>query len=115
MKRTLRIMIMTGAGIVIILGYLFWILGEALFAITTDHRFNWWSIYAFLLTGAAILIGMVISVCIMSWKHAKQYNDRLKRMESAKNGGVNHENAEHRYRRKGRTSNPAEEDHQQAD
>lgn len=87
MKQTLRIMITTGICIVALLVFVLWIMYETFQTCIAGTEFNMWSIYGLLITIAVIIVGGIASVFIMAWKHSRDYETRLKRLESSKNGG----------------------------
>ena len=92
MKETLKIVILTGSCIVILLGFVLWIIIETFLKISINSEFNWWSVYGLLIAICVIIIGLIASVFILAWKHTKEYERRLKHLQSLKNGGgVNHD------------------------
>ncbi len=115
MKSTIQVMIFTGIGIIVALGFVLWILAEFFLSSFTIHEFNWWSVWGLLITFGAAVTGLIIAVMIMMRNDWNSYENRLKRYRENNGGGVNHENTENGFIRKGNMPRKAEKDHHKVD
>lgn len=114
MTSTVKMMIMTLAGIIASLILISWTGIEIVRVLVSNHQFNWWCIWSILLFILGIAISLCLSVFIMVRKDARRYEERLRKFNKI-GGGVNHEKADHGFRRKEFLSNQASENHRQAD
>lgn len=87
MKSRLRIMVFTGIGCVLGIGFFLWIIAEFFLSTFTPHEFNWWSVNGFLIVIGAAITGLIIAVMIMLRNDWNSYENRLKRYRENNVGG----------------------------